>query len=184
MNPYWSIVQRRAADYVAAQSRPGATLLSGLPVLAAHAEEFSPFHMLHVAQFCLAVVVFEDCPDHLRTPGGVPDLDHLMPEDADALTVLTVAEEQRSLFGGALDEELANVEEQVAATGRARETVQRVLEQVPHGVAGRERMLGIVYELRDDQRAIAGVLALTAGALREVAAQQGPSDASLRPSGE
>ncbi|NUK03224.1 hypothetical protein [Streptomyces lunaelactis] len=68
---------------------------------------------------------------------------------------------------------MRNVEDQVTATSRARETVRRVLEQVPYGTAGRERMLDIVYELRDDPRAIAGGLALTAAALREVAVQQG-----------
>ncbi|WP_435058375.1 hypothetical protein [Streptomyces sp. bgisy060] len=180
MNLYWSIVQQRAAEYSLAQAQPGASLLSGLPVLAAHAAHFSPFHTLHVAQFCLAVVVFEDCPDHLRTPGGVPDLDRLVPKDADALTVLTTAQEQRALFGTGLDEELRNVEDQVAATDRARAAVQQVLEQVPYGRAGRERMLDIVYELRDDPRAIAGVIALTTAALREVSDQQGPADASAR----
>ncbi|MFD3481308.1 hypothetical protein [Streptomyces sp. NPDC058695] len=69
------------------------------------------------------------------------------------------AEGQRSLFGGRLDEELRNVEDQVVATGRARATIQLVLRQVPHGRDGRARMLDIVYELRDDPRAIAGVLA-------------------------
>ncbi|GAA1110995.1 hypothetical protein [Streptomyces javensis] len=180
MNLYWSIVQQRAAEYSLAQAEPGASLVAGLPVLAAHAEDFSPFHTLHVAQFCLAVIVFEDCPDHLRAPGGVPDLGRLVPQDADALTVLTAAVEQRALFGTALDEELRNVEDQVAATARARATVQRVLEQVPYGSAGREQMLDIVYELRDDPRAIAGVIALTTAALREVAVQQGPADASAR----
>ncbi|MET9427893.1 MULTISPECIES: hypothetical protein [unclassified Streptomyces] len=180
MNHYWTIVQQRAAEYTLAQSRPGASLTAGLPVLAAHAADFSPFHTLHVAQFCLAVIVFEDCPAHLRTPAGVPDLDCLVPADADVFTVLAAAEEQRALFGGRLDEELGHVEDQVAATGRARETVRRVLEQVPYGAAGRERMLGIIYELREEPRVIAAVLALTAAALREVAVQQGPADASAR----
>ncbi|MER7111162.1 hypothetical protein [Streptomyces sp. NPDC000229] len=180
MNPYWTIVQQRAVDYSLAQSRPDASLTAGLPVLAAHAADFSPFHTLHVAQFCLAVIVFEDCPVHLRTPDGVPDLDRLVPEDADAFTVLAAAEDQRALFGSGLAEELRNVEDQVAGTGRARAAVRRVLEQVPYGAPGRERMLDIVYELRDDPRAIAGFIALTAAALREVAAQQGPADASAR----
>lgn len=179
MNLYWTIVQERAAEYVAAQFRPDASLAAGLSVMAAHAADFSPFHTLHIAQFSLAVIVYEDCPDHLRTPGGVPDLDRLVPEDADAFTVLMAAEDQRALFGGRLDEELRNVEDQAAATSRARETVRRVLEQVPYGTVGRERMLDIVYELRDDPRAIAG-LALAAAALREVAVQQGPADASVR----
>ncbi|KAB1978516.1 hypothetical protein [Streptomyces triticiradicis] len=181
MNAYWPIVQRRAAAYSLAHSRQGASLLDGLPVLAAHAADFSPFHTLHIMQFCLAVIVFEDCPEHLRTPQRIPDLDRLVPENADALTVLTTAEKQHTLFGAGLDEELRNVEDQVAGTGRARATVQRVLEQVPYGPTGRERMLDIVYELRDDPRAIAGVIALTTAALREVAAQQGLADASARP---
>ncbi|MEU1824177.1 hypothetical protein ABZ502_17340 [Streptomyces abikoensis] len=180
MNPYWLVVQQRAAEVYAAQSQPCADVLVGLPALAAHAEEFSPFHTLHVAQFLLAAVVFDDCPSHLRTADGVPDLDRLVPADADAFTVLAAAEGQRGLFGRGLDEELRNVEDQVAADGRARAVVQRVLDQVPHGRAGRERMLAIVYELRDDPRAIAGVIALTTAALREVAAQQGPAGASVR----
>ncbi|MFI5748882.1 hypothetical protein ACIBBE_23805 [Streptomyces sp. NPDC051644] len=53
----------RAAEYSLAQAQPGASMLAGLPVLAEHAEDFSPFHTLHVCQFCLAVIVFEDCPD-------------------------------------------------------------------------------------------------------------------------
>ncbi|MDJ0466141.1 hypothetical protein [Streptomyces sp. H27-C3] len=179
MNPYWTIVQERAAVFSLAHSRPGGSLLDGLPVLAAHAEEFSPFHTLHM-QFCLSVIVFEDCPEHLRTPQRIPDLDRLVPEDADALTVLTTAEKQRTLFGTGLDEELRNVEDQVAGTGRARATIQRVLDQVPNGLAGRERMLDIVSELRDDPRAIAGVVALTTAALREVAANQAPTDVSAR----
>ncbi|MFC8570797.1 hypothetical protein ACFUIW_34075 [Streptomyces sp. NPDC057245] len=178
MTGYWTLVQHRAAEYSLAQQQPGASLLAGLPVMAAHAAAFSPFHTLHVAQFCLAVIVSEDCPDHLRGPAGVPDLARLVPEDTDALTVLTTAEDQRALFGSGLAEELRNVEDQVAATGRARAAVQRVLDQVPHGLAGRQRMLDIVYELRDDPRAISAFLALTAVALREVAVQQGPVTSS------
>ncbi|MFF1717221.1 hypothetical protein [Streptomyces sp. NPDC058268] len=181
MNPYWLIVQERAAAYSVAQEKPDATLLSGLPVLAKHAEDFSFFHTLHVMQFCLSVIVFEDCPPHLRTPTGVPDLARLVPEDADALTALTTAEDLRAQFGMGLTEGLCAVEDQVTATGRARTAVQRVLDQVPHGATGRERMLDIVYELRDDPRAIAAVIALTAVALREVAGQQGPGAAPARP---
>ncbi|MEU5900221.1 hypothetical protein [Streptomyces venezuelae] len=180
MNPYWSIVQQGAAEYSVIQYRSDASLLAGLPVLAAHAQTFTPFHTLHIMQVLLAVIVFEDCPDHLRTSGGIPDLDRLVPEDADALTVLSAAQDQRFLFGAGLDEQLQNVEEQVAATARARATVQQVLEQVPYGSAGRQRMLDLVYELRDDPRAIASVIALTTVALREVALRQGPADASAR----
>ncbi|MER5984163.1 hypothetical protein [Streptomyces sp. NPDC001787] len=178
MNPYWSLVQQRAAEYSLAHSRPDAPLTAGLPVLAAHAADFSPFHTLHVAQMCLAVIVSEDCPDHLRTPAGIPDMTRLVPADTDALTVLTAAEEQRALFGRGLATELRNVEDQVAATRRAQAVVQRLLDQVPYGAGGRQRMLDIVWELRDDPRAIAGVIALTAAALRELAAQQGPADVS------
>lgn len=180
MNQYWTIVQERAADFSLAHSRPGNSLLDGLPVLAAHAADFSPFHTLHIMQFCLSVIVFEDCPEHLRTPQRIPDLDRLVPEDADALTVLTTAEKQRTLFGTGLDEELRNVECQVAGTVRARETVQQVLDQVPNGRAGRKRMLDIISELQDDPRAIAGVVALTTAALREVAANPAPTDVSAR----
>jgi hypothetical protein len=104
-----------------------------------------------------------------------------VPADSDALTVLATAENQRDLFGSGLTEELRNVEDQVAGTDRARVAVRSVLEQVPYGTPGRKRMLDIVYELRDDPRAIAGVIALTAAALREVAGQQGPVDASAGP---
>ncbi|MFF4337562.1 hypothetical protein [[Kitasatospora] papulosa] len=179
-NLYWTIVQHRAAEFSLAHSRPGDSLLDGLPVLAAHAEDFSPFHTLHIMQYCLSVIVFEDCPEHLRTPQRIPDLDRLVPEDADALTVLTTAQQQRDLFGTGLDEELRNVEDQVAGTRRARATVQRILDQVPNGLAGRERMLDIVYELHDDPRAIAGVVALTTAALREVAANPAPTDVTAR----
>ncbi|MEU3399440.1 hypothetical protein [Streptomyces filamentosus] len=172
MNPYWTIVQQRAAELSLAYSRPDAPLTAGLPVLAAHAADFTPFHTLHVAQLCLSVIVFEDCPAHLRTPAGIPDLARLVPVTPDALTVLTTAEEQRDLFGGSLDAELHHVEEQVAATDRAQAVAQRVLEQVPHGLAGRQRMLDIVWELRDDPRAVAGVIALTAAALRALAAPE------------
>ncbi|MFB7649412.1 hypothetical protein ACFC0S_15860 [Streptomyces sp. NPDC056084] len=177
MNLYWTIVQRRAAEYSLAHARPDAPLTAGLSVLAAHADDFTPFHTLHVAQYCLSVIVFEDCPRHLRTPAGIPDLGRLVPAESDALTVLATAEVQRDLFGGGLAEELRNVEDQVAADARARVVVQAVLEQVPHGLAGRERMLDLVWALRDDPRAIAGAIALTAAALREVARQQGPASA-------
>ncbi|MFE4698686.1 hypothetical protein ACFRIC_16630 [Streptomyces sp. NPDC056738] len=50
-----------------------------------------------------------------------------------------------------------------------------MLEQVPHGPTGREGMLDIIYEPRDDPRATAGVIALTTAAPREVAPQQGPA---------
>lgn len=178
MNLYWTIVQHRAAEYSLAHARPDAPLTAGLPVLAAHAEDFSPVHTLHIAQYCLCVIVFDDCPPHLRTPAGIPDLDRLVPADSDALTVLATAENQRDLFGGGLAEELRNVEDQLAADGRARAVVQAVLKQVPYGTVGRGRMLDLVWTLRDDPRAIAGAIALTAAALREVARQQGPAPAS------
>ncbi|MFE3629357.1 hypothetical protein [Streptomyces goshikiensis] len=178
MNLYWPIVQERAAVFSSAQQRPGAALLNGFPVLVAHAADFSPFHTLHIMQFCLAVIVFEDCPNHLRNSAGVPDLEQLVPTDTDALTILTTAEQQQTLFGRGLDEELRNVEDQVAGTTRARTAVQQILDQAPRGRAGRERMLDVVYELRDDPRAIAGFVELTASALREIATQQGPADAS------
>ncbi|MFJ1837801.1 hypothetical protein ACIOJ9_28525 [Streptomyces sp. NPDC088175] len=178
MNPYWTIVQDRAAEYSLAHARPDAPLTAGLPVLAAHAADFSPFHTLHIAQLCLSVIVFEDCPDHLRTRAGIPDLDRLVPLDADALTVLTVAEGQRDLFGRGLAAELRNVEDQVSGTARARSVAKRLLQQVPHGLVGRKRMLDIVSELEDDPRAIAGVIGLTAAALRAVAAQEGAASGS------
>ncbi|MGW0672553.1 hypothetical protein [Streptomyces sp. NPDC002746] len=176
MNRYWTILQDRAARFSLAQQAPGATLTDGLPVLAAHAAEFSAFHMLHVMQLCLSVIVYEDCPDHLRNSAGVPDLEQLVPTDTDALTILTTAERMRALFGLGLDEELRNVEDQVAGTTRAQAAVQQVLDQVPRGEPGRQRMLDIVYELRDDPRAIAAFISLTAAALRELAAQQGHTE--------
>ncbi|MFF3731020.1 hypothetical protein ACFYXM_12020 [Streptomyces sp. NPDC002476] len=179
MNPYWTIVQQRAAEYSLAHARPDAPLTAGLPVLAAHAADFSPLQTLHIAQFCLSVIVFEDCPAYLRTPAGIPDLDRLVPIGADALTVLTTAEDQRALFGRGLDEELRNVEDQVAGVARARSVVQKVLQQVPHGLKGRERMVNIIADLEGDPRAIAGVIGLTAAALREVARQQGPQPAAF-----
>ncbi|MCZ0983916.1 hypothetical protein O1L60_44945 [Streptomyces diastatochromogenes] len=173
MNHYWTIVQERAAEYSLAHARPDAPLTAGLPVLAAHAADFSPLQTLHVMQFCLTVIVFEDCPAHLRTPAGIPDLDRLVPIDTDALTVLTTAEKQRDLFGRGLGEELRNVEDQVAGVARARTVVQTVLQQVPHGLKGRERMVDAIASLEGDMRAITGVIGLTAAALREVAIQQG-----------
>lgn len=46
--------------------------------------QFPPFHTLHAAQFLLAAIVYDDCPEHLRNGYGVPDIDRLVPEDADA----------------------------------------------------------------------------------------------------
>ncbi|MEW1552005.1 hypothetical protein [Streptomyces tsukubensis] len=164
MNPtYWTIVMQRAAVYSLAQEHPGAFADGRAP------DPRGARRGLRGGPH--APIVFEDCPDHLRTPAGIPDIDRLVPLDADALTVLTTAEQQRPLFGRGLDEELRNVEDQVAGTVRARATVQQVLDQVPHGTAGRKRMLDLFHEMRDGPRAIAGVIGLTTAALHEVAAQ-------------
>jgi hypothetical protein len=72
VNPYWTIAQHRAAEYSLAHARPDAPLTAGLPVLAAHAADFTPVYTLHIAAYCLSVIVFEDCPPHLRTRSASP----------------------------------------------------------------------------------------------------------------
>ncbi|WP_461712285.1 hypothetical protein [Streptomyces sp. DSM 41013] len=60
------------------------------------------------------------------------------------------------------------VEQQIAATGRARSAVQAVLDAAPNGLPGRQRALDALWELHDDPRAVCSVLTLTAAAMRAV----------------
>ncbi|MFJ4741218.1 hypothetical protein [Streptomyces sp. NPDC088775] len=169
---YWKIVQERAAECWVAHTQPGASSLAGLPAMATHAEQFGFSYTLHVAQMLLSGVVFKRCPDQLRTAGGVPDLQRLVLDSADAITTLTAAEDLRAVRGMRLDEALEHVEDLVSATAHARVAVQSVLEQVAHDAQGWARMLDIFYELRDDPSAIAGVLALTGNAMHAVVTPQ------------
>ncbi|MGW7314673.1 hypothetical protein [Streptomyces sp. NPDC054865] len=165
---YWRLVAERAVQYTAALYAPGATALHGMPALAAHAAMFTPFHMLHVAQMCLAVDLSEDCPPHLRTPQGIPDLALLVPDEAGALIALTAAEDVRAMTGIGLGQALEDVEEAIPATARVRPVIQQILELVPQGAASRPRILELVYDLHDDPRACAAFLALTSTALLKV----------------
>ncbi|MFD5878458.1 hypothetical protein [Streptomyces yangpuensis] len=165
---YWRLVADRAVEYTRALYAPGATAAAGLPALAAHAAMFTPFHMLHVAQICLTVELSADCPPHLRTPKGIPDMALLVPDEASALITLTAAEQVRAMTGIGLGQALDDVEEAIPATARARLVIQRILELAPQGAASRPRILDLVYDLRDDPRAIAGFLALTSAALQRV----------------
>ncbi|MDX2825991.1 hypothetical protein PV416_34230 [Streptomyces ipomoeae] len=63
---------------------------------------------------------------------------------------------------------MTDVEDQIAATGRARAALQTVPDNAPHGEAGRQRALDALYELRDDPRALCAVIGLTAAALQSV----------------
>ncbi|CAL9326666.1 hypothetical protein [Streptomyces sp. SudanB91_2054] len=167
-NPYWSIVTRRSADYTAALLSPGAPPTAGLPVLLAHAEEFGLARTVHVAQMCLLVIVDPDARPHTRTATGTVDLDKLVPPDVDALTVLDNAAVLSRAFHLSPAEAMADVEQQIAATGRARSAVQAVLDAAPNGLPGRQRALDALWELHDDPRAVCSVLALTAAAMRAV----------------
>ncbi|MFE3629505.1 hypothetical protein [Streptomyces goshikiensis] len=165
---YWRLVADRAVEYTWALYAPGATVAAGMPALAAHAEMFTPFHMLHVAQICLTVDLSAHCPPHLRTPEGVPDLALLVPEETSALITLTAAEQVRAMTGIAFGQALEGVEAGIPATVRVRPVIQRILELAPQGAASRPLILDLVYDLRDDPRAIASFLALTSTALHRV----------------
>lgn len=166
---YWSFVEERALEYWSRNRKRGAQLDAGVDVLAEHAAQFSPFHVVHIAQLCLVIVVFDDCPEDLRDADGIPDLGRLVPEDHSALTVVTAAERVGALFGVGLAEALDGVEQQVAATGRGRAAAQHVLRQVPRGDAGRLVILDTVWELREDLRAVGAFVAVTTAALHAVA---------------
>ncbi|MER6253719.1 hypothetical protein ABT224_20415 [Streptomyces sp. NPDC001584] len=165
---YWRMVADRAVEYTRALYAPGATAAAGMPALAAHAEMFTPFHMLHVAQICLTVDLSADCPPHLRTAEGIPDLALLVPEETSALITLTAAQQVRAMTGIRLGQALDDVEAGIPAVARVRPVIQRILELAPQGAASRPRILDLVYDLRDDPRAIAGFLALTSTALHRV----------------
>ncbi|MEU5748191.1 hypothetical protein ABZ804_21965 [Streptomyces sp. NPDC047726] len=168
-NPYyWRIVSERAADYTAALLARGANVTSGLPVLQVHAAEYGLARTVHVAQMCLLVVVAPDARPGMRTAKGTVDLDKLVPPTADALTALDDAAYLSRAFRLTSCAALTGVEDQIAATARARHAVQAVLDAAPRGLPGRQTALDALWELRDDPRALCAVLALTATALREV----------------
>ncbi|MFC9280872.1 hypothetical protein [Streptomyces collinus] len=168
-NPvYWQLVSERSADFTAAHLAQGADLAAGLPVLLAHAEEFGLARTVHIAQMCLLVIVDPDARPHMRTPEGTVDLDKLVPLTADALTVLDSAAVLSRAFQLSPTAAMHDVEEQIAATGRARSAVQAVLDAAPRGIPGRRRALDALWELHDDPRAVCSVLALTAAAMRAV----------------
>ncbi|MGA5127685.1 hypothetical protein ACPCAG_30840 [Streptomyces pseudogriseolus] len=169
MNPaYWNLVAERSADYTAACLAPDADLTAGLPVLLAHAEEFGLARTVHIAQMCLLVIVDPDARPHTRTPEGTVDLDKLVPPTADALTVIDGAATLSRAFQLSPAEAMTAVEQQIAATDRARAAVQAVLDAAPHGIPGRRAALDALWALHDDPRAVCLVLALTAAAMRAV----------------
>jgi hypothetical protein len=167
-NLYWDVVSRRAAQYTDAQHAPGADLSSGLPILLDHAQEFGLHCITHIAQMCLLAVVADDAPAASRTITGTVDLDRLVPYTPDALTTLDVAGKLTSGLGISPTEAMTDVEVQIAATARARAAIQTVLDNAPNGAVGRERAIDTLYELRDDVRALCGVIGLTAAALQSV----------------
>ncbi|GGN46746.1 hypothetical protein [Streptomyces fuscichromogenes] len=63
---------------------------------------------------------------------------------------------------------MTDAEAQITATARARAALQAVFENARHGAAGRERAITVLYELRDDPRALCAVIGLTAAALQSV----------------
>ncbi|MEU3282748.1 hypothetical protein [Streptomyces antibioticus] len=63
---------------------------------------------------------------------------------------------------------MTDVEEQIAATARARSAVQAVLDAAQDGVPGRMRALDALWKLHEDPHAVIAVLALTAAAMRAV----------------
>lgn len=67
-----------------------------------------PFRTLHAAQFLLAAIVYDDCPEHCAAGTGSRTSTGWSPRTR--TPVLMTAEGQRSRFGGRLDEGLRNVE--------------------------------------------------------------------------
>jgi hypothetical protein len=168
-NPvYWRLVGERAATYTAALSAEGAGPAAGLPVLQVYAAEFGLARTVHIAQMCLLVIVAADAAPHTRTALGTVDLDRLVPPAVDALTVLDNAAVLSRSFQLSPTAAMADVEEQITATPRARAAVQAVLDAAPHGVPGRRRALDALWGLHDDPRALCAVLSLTAAAMRAV----------------
>ncbi|MER8090942.1 hypothetical protein ACIO6T_44105 [Streptomyces sp. NPDC087532] len=84
MSPYWPIVQRRAAEFSLAHSRPGASLLDGLPVLAAHAGALLPLPHAPRHAVLPGRHLLRGLPGAPAHPQRIPDLDRLVPEDAHA----------------------------------------------------------------------------------------------------
>ncbi|MEV8546931.1 hypothetical protein [Streptomyces sp. NPDC051572] len=167
-NLYWDIVAQRAAQYTDAQHTPDADLSNGLPILLAHAQQFGLHCITHIAQMCLLVIVDFDAPAEVRTITGAVDLNRLLPDTPDALTTLKAASVLTAGLGLGPSEAMSDVEEQVAATPRARAALQIVLDNAHDGLAGRQRAQDALYALRDDPRALCAVIVLTAAALQSV----------------
>ncbi|MGW0337078.1 hypothetical protein ACWD0J_35515 [Streptomyces sp. NPDC003011] len=167
-NLYWDVVSRRAAAYTEAQLMPDADLTAGLPILLSHAEEFGIHCITHIAQMCLLAIVDPDAPAAVRTAAGAVDLNQLLPDTPDALTTLEAASALTHTLGIAPADAMTDVEEQVAATTRARAALQTVFDGAEDGLDGRRRALDALYGLRDDPRALCAVIGLTAAALQAV----------------
>ena len=167
-NLYWDVVSHRAAQYTEAQHAPDAALSDGLPILLAHAREFGLHCITHIAQMCLLAIVDPDAPATVRTITGTVDLNRLLPDTPDALTTLDAAGALNTTFGISPAEAMTDAEAQIAATARARTARQAVLDNAQHGPAGREQAINVLYELRDDPRALCAVIGLTAAALQAV----------------
>ncbi|MGW0033004.1 hypothetical protein ACWDXD_24705 [Streptomyces sp. NPDC003314] len=175
---YWSVVARRACHYADAVQRPGADLLAGVEILRQHAADFDEPHpdgnmgllrATHITQLCLLVVVHEDAPAAVRTREGLVDLDRLLPVTSSALTVLDAASSLTRLFPMPPTQAMEAAEAQIAATDhRSRAVVQKILSAPLYGPQGRERALDALWELRNDPRALSGVLALNAAVLQAV----------------
>ncbi|WP_329317273.1 hypothetical protein OG723_44585 (plasmid) [Streptomyces sp. NBC_01278] len=167
-NLYWEIVAQRGAEVWAAHNTPGADIMAGLPIFREHVEEFGLLQATHIAQMCLMAVVHEDAAPGTRAPAGTVDLDRLLPEQPDALTTIDIAEYLVSVAHFSLSGAMTDAEQQIASHPRARATVQAILNEAPHGRSGREKGIDILWELRDDPRAMCAVLALTGAALHTV----------------
>lgn len=168
-NPYWGIVTGRAEAVWEAHRAPDADVSSGMPVYLRHAEEFGLLQATHIAQICLTAVVHDDAPTATRRPDGAVDIDRLVPAaNADAHTRNETAEYLVTAAGLGFSQALAAAEQQIAASAQSRATVQTILDGAPHGLPGRERALNALWDLRGDERALCGVLALTGAALQAV----------------
>jgi hypothetical protein len=117
---------------------------------------------------CLTVIVSVDAPATVRTATGAVALDRLLPDTPDVRTTLDAAGALTRKFAIAPAEAMTGVEEQIAATKRARAALQSVLDGAVDGAPGRQRALDALYELREDGRALCAVIGLTAAALQAV----------------
>ncbi|MER7952060.1 hypothetical protein ABTY59_32180 [Streptomyces sp. NPDC096079] len=168
-NPYWGIVTGRAEEVWEAHCTPDADITSGMRVYLRHAEEFGLLQATHIAQICLLAVVHDDAPPATRRPDGTVDIDRLVPAaDADAHTRNEAAEYLVTMVGLGFSQALEAAEQQIAASAQVRATIQTILDGALHGLPGRERALNALWDLRDDERALCGVLALTGAALQAV----------------